>query len=214
MALPSVVRLRLMPNRLRFSKICLGYALFFLAMNKRFKISRDTPCLYITVIAKDRLPVFQTDTIKIITCKAIDEARRSCGFLLFAYVIMPDHLHLLTSQPTTSSEVLRYVKGTIGHRVIEYLKEKNFQTSLAKLRHEDWKRNHRHSLWQKESNAFPIFSEGLFMQKVNYIHQNPIRAGLVESAIDYRWSSMRCWQRCEFEDEPLRVDIDQIEWRK
>ncbi len=49
-------------------------------------ISIDTPCLFITAVSKDRLPVFQTDGMKNITCEAIDEARTSCGFLLFAYV--------------------------------------------------------------------------------------------------------------------------------
>jgi putative transposase len=52
------------------------------------------------------------------------------------------------------------------------------------------------------------------MQKVNYINLNPVRAGLVERAIDYRWSSARYWQRCETEDEPLKVDLDQINWHK
>lgn len=181
---------------------------------KKFRISRETQALYITAVAKDRLPVFQTDSIKIITCKANDEARNSLGFLLFAYVIMPDHLHLLTDKPNETSDVLRYVKGIFAHRVIEYLKEKNFNTSLEKLRHEEWKRKHSYSLWQQESNALSIFSEGMFMQKVNYIHQNPVRAELVERAVDYRWLSVRFWQRCTTDDNPLQVDINQIEWRR
>jgi hypothetical protein len=60
----------------------------------------------------------------------------------------------------------------------------------------------------------PIFSEDMLMQKVNYIHQNPVRAGLVERAEDYRWSSARIWKRCALEDEPLLVDIDRINWRR
>jgi hypothetical protein len=62
--------------------------------------------------------------------------------------------------------------------------------------------------------VFSIFSEAAFMQKVNYIHMNPVRAGLVDRAIDYHWSSARIWQRCPVEDEPLLVDIDRIEWRR
>jgi len=127
---------------------------------------------------------------------------------------MPDHLHMMTNQPESSSEVLRYVKGITGRRVIDYLKQHNYNTSLAKLRHEDWKRKHSYSLWQQEKNVFSIFSEAAFMQKVNYIHANPVRAGLVESAIDYRWSSARIWRRCPLNDEPLLVDIDRIKWRK
>jgi len=181
---------------------------------ERFKVSRDTPGLFITIVAKNRLPVFKTDTIKIITANAMDEARHSGEFLLFAYVIMPDHLHLMTDQPDAPSGVLRSVKGLIAHRVIEHLKENNHQSSLEKLRQEEWKRRHRYSLWQHESNLFSAFSEATFMQKINYIHQNPVRAKLVERAIDYRWSSARCWQRCETEDEPIRVDTDRIDWRR
>ena len=181
---------------------------------EKYRISRDTPAPYITLVSKDRLPVFQTDAIKVITCNAIDEARRSHDFLLFAYVIMPDHMHLLTNQPDKPSILLRYIKGVVAHRVIEYLKEKNYLSSLEKLRHEEWKRNHRYSLWQQEKNVFSVISESVFMQKVNYIHQNPVRAGFVERSIDYRFSSARFWQRCESDDEPLRVDMDRIEWRR
>ena len=167
-----------------------------------------------TLVSKDRLPVFQKDVVKNLVCKAIDEARNSGGFLLFAYVIMLDHLHLLTSCPNESADVLRYIKGITGRRVIDYLKEKNFHSSLAKLRHEEWKRKHSYSLWQKEKNVLSIFSEAMFMQKVNYIHNNPVRAGLVEKATDYRWSSARIWRGCAAEDEPLRVDLDRIRWRR
>lgn len=180
----------------------------------KFQISRDSQALYITIVTKDRLPVFQTDAIKIIACQAIDEARSSGKFFLFAYVIMLDHMHLLTDCPNTSADVLRYIKGITGRRVIDYLKAKKYESSLAKLRHEEWKRKHDYSLWQQEKNVFSIFSEGVFMQKVNYIHLNPVRAGLVERAIDYRWSSARIWQRRDAEDEPLMVDIDRIQWRR
>jgi hypothetical protein len=59
----------------------------------------------------------------------------------------------------------------------------------------------------------PLTAESTFMQRVHYIHQNPVRAGLVERAEEYRWSSVRCWKRCPLDDEPLRVDVDQIVWR-
>jgi REP element-mobilizing transposase RayT len=183
-------------------------------MSAKFQISRDSPALFITIVANNRLPVFQSEAIKVVTCRAIDEARKAGGFLLFAYVIMPDHLHLLTNCPDTSADVLRYVKGLSARRVIDYLKEHNFQSSLAKLRHADWKRQHRYSLWQQEKNVFSVFSEAVFMQKVNYIHLNPVRAGLVEQAIDYRWSSARIWQRCPADNEPLIVDFDRIAWRR
>lgn len=106
------------------------------------------------------------------------------------------------------------LKGITARRVIDYLKERNYTACLAKLQHEVRDRNYRYSLWQTEKNVYPIFSEELFMQKVNYIHNNPVRAGLVERAIDYKWSSARIWQGCPLDDEPLLMDIDRIMWRR
>lgn len=179
----------------------------------RLTISKDDPCLFITAVAKDRLPVFRTYAIKVITCNAIDEARTSCGFLLFAYVIMPDHLHLITDSPRKPSTVLQFIKGIASRRLLGHLKEGNYETSLRKLEHDDWKRNHRYSLWQHDSDVFSIVSESTFMEKVNYIHQNPVRAKLVERTDEYLFSSARSWHKCPIEDEPLRVDLDKIVWR-
>ena len=183
-------------------------------MAHRFLISHDSPALYITVVTKDRLPIFRTHWMKEFLCLALDEARKSAGILLFAYVIMWDHMHLLTSCRSTTSEVLRYVKGITARRIIDHLENEGHFSSLAKLRHRERNRNHCHSLWQTERNVLPVFSEGMFMEKLNYIHQNPVRAGLSERAEDYRWSSARTWHRRSLENEPLLVDNDLIHWRR
>ena len=177
-------------------------------------ISRDNPCLSITSVAHDRLPVFRTDALKKIVCAPLDEARHSAGFAIFAYVIMPDHLHLITDGALKPSDTLRFVNGISSHRVISYLREKHYTTSLAKLRDAKKARRHAYSLWDGHSHLLPLFSESFFMQRVNYIHQNPVRAGLAERAEDYRWSSARCWSRWPREDEPLLMDLDKIVWRR
>jgi putative transposase len=183
-------------------------------MAHRFLISHDSPVLFITVVTKNRLPVFRKDQMKEVVCGAIEEARKSAGLLLFAYVIMIDHIHVLTSCPSSTSDVLRVLKGITARRVIDYLKENNHRRSLAKLGHQERDRNYKYSLWQTEKNVLHIFSEGMFMEKVNYIHQNPVRAGLVKRATDYRWSSARIWQGCPLENEPLMMDKELIYWKQ
>src|SRR5688572_33105800 len=138
-------------------------------MAHRFLDAQESPVIYITVVTRDRLPVFRTDQLKETVCRAVDEARKSAGFLLFAYVIMIDHIHLLTSRPSTTSDVLRVLKGLAARRVIDHLKANNYVESLAKLQHQEQDRNYRYSLWQTEKNVLPIFSEGMFMEKVRYI---------------------------------------------
>jgi REP element-mobilizing transposase RayT len=114
--------------------VILGLCPAIIKMNpEKFQVSRDRPSLFITAVAKDRLPVFRTSSIKAITCQALDQARQSCGFLIFAYVVMPDHLHLVTNNPREASVVLRYIKGTTAHELIEHLNGR-LQRGVAKTK--------------------------------------------------------------------------------
>jgi REP-associated tyrosine transposase len=128
-------------------------------------------------------------------------------------MLMPDHMHIITDGVHKPSHVLRYLKGIASRRIIDYSKERGFAASLEKLQHSERERHHKYSVWQGRSNTMSLISEAAFMQKVNYLHQNPVRAVLVERAVDYRWSSARCWAKCELANEPLKVDIQRIHWR-
>ena len=167
------------------------------------RISKDTPFYYLTSVANNRLPVFRTDKIKEIVANALDEARKSAEILIFAYIIMPDHYHLITDGSRKPSEVLRYTNGITARRVINYLKGKNFASSLEKLKQETKKREYKYSLWEHHPNAFSLNNEATLIQKVNYIHQNPVCAKLVEKAEDYLYSSARMWLKRPLENEPF-----------
>jgi REP element-mobilizing transposase RayT len=179
-----------------------------------FRISKDSPVHYITSVTQNRLPVFRTTKLKEVMCEALNEARTSASLLIFAYVVMPDHLHALIGSERKPSEVLRYVNGISGHRIIEHLKERECESSLAKLRQASGPRDYKHSLWDHHPNLKLISTENGLFEKANYIHLNPVRAGLVKRAEDYHFSSVRCWQRRPLEDEPIWVDLDQIAWHK
>jgi putative transposase len=179
-----------------------------------FRISKDSPVYYLTSVANSRLRVFQTERLKELMCGALNEARTSASLLLFAYVIMPEHIHALIGSQRKPSEVLRYVNGIASRQVINFLKEAGYESSLQKLRHSAGPRQHKYSLWDHHPNVKLVTTENGLMEKANYIHLNPVRAGLVDRAEDYRWSSVRYWQRKPLEDEPLVMDLDQIVWHK
>ena len=177
-------------------------------------ISPNAPAYYLTSVTKDRLPVFRLDTLKSVVCSALNEARTSGGFLILAYVIMPDHLHIISDGERKSSVVLRFMNGLVSRRVIDFLKKEGHSSSLEKLRHASYRRGHEYSLWDHHPNIRLLTSESMLMQRVHYTHQNPVRLGLVESADNYHFSSVRVWNRNPLEGEPLNVDTDQIKWRK
>lgn len=177
------------------------------------QISRKTPAYYITSVAHNRLPIFRTDRLKLVVCNAYDEARKSHGILILAYVIMADHTHLLVRSERKMEDVLRLLNGIAARRVIQYLKDNNFESSLFKLRGMTRERNHKHSVWQHHPDSLEIFGEDTFRQKVDYIHMNPVRSGLVKNPYDYRFSSSRIWSGTALTDEPLVTDHLEIDWR-
>jgi putative transposase len=179
-----------------------------------FRISKDSPVHYITSVTNNRLPVFRTTKLKEVMCNALNEVRNSASLLIFAYIIMPDHFHALVGSQRKPSDVLRYVNGISAHRVISYLRDGGFESSLAKLERDSGPRKYQFSLWDHHPNIKLITTENVLIEKANYIHMNPVRAGLVERPEDYRFSSVRFWQRKPLEDEPLTVDLDQIDWHK
>ena len=63
-----------------------------------------------------------------------------------------------------------------------------------------------HQVWQASFKAFPLWSEWMIWQKINYIHANPVKARLVKSGKDYRWSSFRAMYMNA--TEPLEIDQD------
>lgn len=177
-------------------------------------ISPNSPAYYLTSVTKDRLQVFRLAALKSIACSALDEARTSGGFLILAYVVMPDHFHIISDGEKKAAIVLRFINGIVSRRVIDYLKNEGHYASLEKLRHESYRRGHEYSLWDHHPNVRLLTSDSMFMQRVHYTHQNPVRLGLVERAEDYRFSSARSWNRTPLEDEPLMIDIDKIRWRR
>jgi len=178
-----------------------------------FQISRTTPVYYFTSVAHPRLPIFRTDKLKQVLCDSYCEARLKHSILILAYVIMRDHVHGLVYSEREMGDTLRLLNGISARRVIQYLKDNDLKQSLFKLRGEVRERNHRHSVWQHPADSLEIIGEETFQQKVEYIHRNPVRAGLVYDPLDYRYSSARQWAGLAANDEPLITDHGRIDWR-
>lgn len=177
-------------------------------------ITPNSPAYYLTSVTKDRLPVFRLDRLKAVVCSALAEARVSGGFLIFAYVIMPDHFHLISDSDQRPARVLQFANGIVSRRVIDFLKQQGYDSSLRKLQHQEYRRGHKYSLWGHHPNVRLLTSENMLMQRVQYTHQNPLRAGLVNQAEDYLYSSVRIWNGMPLEDEPLTLDLEKLGWRR
>lgn len=179
-----------------------------------FRISKDNPAFYLTAVTKNRLPIFRTNVLAKVICDALREAQVSGKFLIFAYVIMLDHLHLVTDSKVESKDQLRFIKGIAGRRIVDFLKANNHLESLEKLRVPHRSDGSDFLVWQRHPGVRLLWSEQMLWQRIQYTHLNPVRAGFVEHPNDWKWSSARIWHGRRDETEPLEVDRNKIEWHK
>jgi putative transposase len=102
---------------------------------------------------------------------SLESMRQKYQFLLLGYVIMPEHVHLLLSEPPTHP--LSTVLGSLKRSVSKQLPEAPF--------------------WLPRYHDFNVFSPEKRLEKLRYIHRNPVTRGLVSAPAEYSWSSFRTY---------------------
>ena len=113
---------------------------------------------------------------------------RDCQYYeanLHAFVVMSHHIHfLVTPKPEeTISNLMRNLKRRSANLLTPDLNE------FEKSQLSDQIGLNQHGFWKEGFRGNPMLTPKVFRQKANYIHQNPVRAGLTELAEQYRWSS-------------------------
>ncbi len=104
--------------------------------------------------------------------KALETVRHKYGLLVYGFVVMPEHVHLLVSEPEKGrlAQALQSLKQSVARRLA---------LSTAE------------PFWQARYYDFNVWSERKFTEKLRYIHRNPVTRGLVDRAEDWVWSSFR-----------------------
>jgi putative transposase len=107
--------------------------------------------------------------------EALNGARRNHPFLLVGYVVMPEHVHLLISEPDTGtpSTIMQVVKQKVA-------RELGVQGG--------------ESFWQRRFYDFNVWSRKKMLEKLHYMHMNPVKRGLVDDPGNWKWSSYRFYQ--------------------
>lgn len=103
---------------------------------------------------------------------ALERVRRRYLFVVAGYVVMPEHVHLLVNEP----------KRALLSKTVQALKLSVSMRSLQR------------PFWQAHYYDFNVSTHEKFVEKLRYIHRNPVRRGLVEKPEDWRWSSFRHYQ--------------------
>lgn len=164
---------------------------------------------FITFSCFRRLPLLAKDRSRGWLLDAIALGRAKHQFHLWAYVIMPEHAHLVIwPQGARISAVLTTIKQSTSKTAINWLQE-NSPEFLDELVDQQPNGRKAHRFWQRGGGYDRnLRSVRDIHEKIRYVHENPIRRGLVENAVDWPWSSACSW--ASGGDEPLPIDRDSL----
>jgi putative transposase len=151
-----------------------------------------------------RRPLLGTARRRDLLLKLLEEVRRRHRFVVLGYVVMPEHFHLLISEPqqTTPSVVMQVLKQRFAHHVLRRsrLAQRRGQGSLwAEVAGE---------IWQRRFYDFNVWTERKRIEKLRYMHRNPVKRGLVSQPDHWAWSSFRAYAFGE--PGPVRINDCQV----
>ncbi len=161
---------------------------------------------FLTFSCFKRLPLLNRDRSRDWMTQAIRLARSKAPFDLWAYVIMPEHVHLILvpREDARIASILTTIKQSVSKRALNWLKN-NSPEFLPQI--EDVQPNGKRSFrfWQRGGGYDRnLRSVRDIHEKIRYVHQNPVTRELVERPSDWEWSSASAWESSG--DSPLPID--------
>jgi putative transposase len=133
---------------------------------------------FLTFSCYRRLPLLQTARARDIFVKELAKVRDEMGFHLLGYVVMPEHVHLLISEPPQGSPftVLQKLKRRVAFRLRK--RKKRVNIGQMRLPFDDCGASPR-AFWQARFYDFNVYRKGKKIEKLNYMHANPVKRRVV-----------------------------------
>ena len=167
-------------------------------MSRNYKINDQSALYFVTFSVVQRVDVFTRPLYKDILVKSFQYCIQHKGLEVYAYVIMTNHVHAIVgSNKEPISNIIRDFKRHTSKEILKAI-EANMQESRR-----DWmlwifkqagKRNPNYEFyqfWQQNNHPIELNTNQLLEQKLAYIHQNPVKAGIVDEPEAYLYSSAR-----------------------
>jgi putative transposase len=144
---------------------------------------------FVTCSCYRRKPLLATERARDIFLKILSEVRERYDFALLGYVVMPEHIHLLISEPNTGTPttVMQVLKQRVSRAMNARRRRKRTPPGQTRLWDEVPAR--KHVFWQRRFYDFNVWSTKKKNEKINYMHFNPVNRGLVKHPKDWAWSS-------------------------
>jgi putative transposase len=151
---------------------------------------------FITVTCLEWKPLLEDDKHKQVIIDSLQFLVKEKRISVYAFVIMINHFHLIWqingdhSRENVQRDFLKYT----GQQLLKHLRNDNspvLQELLVNAK------DRKHQVWERNSLGIPLWTSNVMWQKLDYIHNNPVRAGLCQYPWDYQHSSARFYLKNE-----------------
>ena len=162
---------------------------------------------FITCSCYHRQPQLGSAHRRDLLLRLLEEARQQLQFVIYGYVVMPEHFHLLMSEPEKGDPSL--VMKVVKQRFARLVNQQGRKSSVAQTLLSNAALT---PVWQKRFYDFNVSSTRKRIEKLRYMHRNPVKRGLVAKPDQWKWSSFRSYAygevgtvRINCQEWPLQV---------
>lgn len=184
-------------------------------MSRVLKITESDGIYFVTFTTVQWIDLFTRREYKNILVESLRYCQEHKGLLIHAFVFMTNHLHLIISRTPDGAElsdIIRDFKKFTSRRLVQAVKElpesrREWLLWLFSRAGEHNPNNTQYQVWQQDSHPVELRTLKFIRQKLNYIHDNPVKEGIVFSSAEYVYSSASVYfglpQECPLEVVPL-----------
>jgi REP element-mobilizing transposase RayT len=163
-------------------------------MRSRYRVNEPHAAHFITSTIVEWLPVFTSAAYCDIIIESFEYCRQHKGLRIHGWVIMDNHIHAVVFAPDLP-RVIADLKKYTARRILEQLKADNREWLLKEFAHFRGasKTDSEHQVWQEGFHPQAIVDDAMMLQKLEYMHNNPVTRGMVASVEHWRYSSAHEW---------------------
>ncbi len=161
-------------------------------MRSRYKATEDNSVYFITSTIVEWIPLFTKKEYFDIIVQSLSYCRQKKGLKLFAYVVMDNHVHAIVSADKLFP-IIKDFKSYTAREITKTAKtdEKKWLLNQFEFYKKKYKKDSEYQVWQEGFHPQVIMGRDVFKQKVEYVHNNPVKSGIVETAEHWIYSSAR-----------------------
>ncbi|WP_395974668.1 REP-associated tyrosine transposase [Chryseobacterium cucumeris] len=182
-------------------------------MSRKHKFHEKEGAYFISFATVFWIDIFTRIEYFDIIIESLNYCRKNKGMTIFGYCIMPSHIHLIfRSEKGQPSELIRDFKGFTAKKLLKAIEEnkqesrKEWLLWMFKKAGGQNSNIKKYQFWQQNNNPIEIWTLKVFEQKLNYVHQTPVKAGFVMEPWEWKYSSARNYS--DDYDEILEIDVN------